>query len=101
MLARMLERWSWLVSFFGGWASGIHEGILRSRDRSAGYKGSRLRRLLPPVFLSIVVLLVASKWSWIDAQARAVVVLSSILETPTLTSGVEGATGKPRFANTS
>ena len=57
--------------------------------------------MLLPVFLSIVVLLVVSKWSWIDAQARTVVVLSSILETPALTAVVEGVTGEPRFANTS
>jgi hypothetical protein len=45
----------------------------------------------------IVVLLVGLKWSWIDGQARAVVVLSSILETPRLTPAVEAVTGEPRF----
>src|SRR3712207_858532 len=47
--------------------------------------------------LLIVVLLVGLKWSWIDGQARAVVVLSSILETPRLTPTVEAVTGEPRF----
>jgi pimeloyl-ACP methyl ester carboxylesterase len=55
---------------------------------------------LLPVLL-VVVLLVASGWSWIDAQARAVVVLSSVLETPAVTWVVEGITDEPRFVDAS
>ena len=51
--------------------------------------------------LLIAVLLVVLRWSWIDAQARTVVVLSSVLETPALTPAVEGVTGEPRFVDTS
>ncbi len=44
--------------------------------------------------------LAVAKWSWIDAQARAVVALSPLLETPVLTPAVEAVTGEPRFADT-
>jgi pimeloyl-ACP methyl ester carboxylesterase len=75
--------------------------FVRSRHRAAVNKGMRFPvwRLVLVVFLSIAVLLVALKWSWIDAQARTVVVLSSVLETPTLTQAVEGVTGEPRFVD--
>jgi pimeloyl-ACP methyl ester carboxylesterase len=78
-------------------------GMLGSRDRAAANKGKRLPfwRLLLAALVSIVVLLVASKWSWIDAQVRTVAVLSSVLETPELTPVVEGVTGEPRFVETS
>src|SRR3712207_5985803 len=67
------------------------EGALRARDPAASNKGegSRFRRLLLAMSISIAVLLVGLKWSWIDAQARAMVVLSSVLETPRLTPAVE------------
>ena len=39
--------------------------------------------------------------SWVGAQARAVVVLSTTLPTPVLTWAVEGLTGEPRAAETS
>jgi pimeloyl-ACP methyl ester carboxylesterase len=76
---------------------------LRSRDRAAADKGKRFPygRFLLAVLLSTAVLLVASKWSWIDAQVRTVVVLSSVLEAPTLAPVVEGVTDEPRFAETS
>jgi pimeloyl-ACP methyl ester carboxylesterase len=53
------------------------------------------------MFLLVVVLLVSLEWSWIDAQARTVVVLSSVLEAPGVTGAVEGVTGEPRFVETS
>jgi pimeloyl-ACP methyl ester carboxylesterase len=57
--------------------------------------------LLPVSLLILVMLLVGLTWSWIDAQARTVVVLSSMLETPVLTPGVEVVTGEPRFLEAS
>ena len=45
-------------------------------------------------------LLAVLGWSWIDAQARAVVVLSSVLEPPVLTPALEGVTAGPRFDET-
>jgi pimeloyl-ACP methyl ester carboxylesterase len=76
---------------------------LRAGDRAVGNKGKRFRfrRFLLAASLLIVVLLVGLKWSWIDAQARTVVVLSSVLETPGLTPAVEVVTGEPRFVETS
>jgi dienelactone hydrolase len=84
---------------------------LRSTDRTTGNteKGRWRRlpalrllalRLLALVLLVAVALLAILGWSWIDAQARAVVVLSSVLEPPVLTPAVEGVTAEPRFEET-
>src|SRR5919107_1786207 len=68
--------------------------------------GRRLKTSLPPrrlfvlAFLAGVLALAAVYWSWIDAQARAVVVLSSVLETPVLTPVVEALTSEPRVEDT-
>ena len=51
------------------------------------------------LFLAAVLLAVLG-WSWIDAQARAVVVLSSVLEPPVLAPAVRGVTAEPRFEET-
>ena len=48
----------------------------------------------------VVVVLVAAGWSWIDAQTRAVVVVSSVLETPIQTPAVEAATEEPVVEDT-
>lgn len=37
--------------------------------------------------------------SWVDAQARAVVVISSVLDAPVLTPAAEAVSGEPRFAD--
>ncbi len=50
--------------------------------------------------LAVVVSLAAYYWAWIDAQARAVVVLSSVLETPVLTPAVEALTEEPSLEDT-
>jgi pimeloyl-ACP methyl ester carboxylesterase len=73
---------------------------LRSKDRIAGSKGKKSWRFLPLALVLIAALLVGLKWSWIDAQARTVVVLSSVLETPVLTPVVDDVTGEPRFVDT-
>jgi pimeloyl-ACP methyl ester carboxylesterase len=40
---------------------------------------------------------VVAGWSWVDAQARAVVALSAVLEPPVVGPTVEVVTGEPRF----
>ena len=48
----------------------------------------------------VVAVLVVAGWSWIDAQARAVVVVSSVLETPVLTPAAETVTEEPVVEDT-
>ena len=48
----------------------------------------------------VVAVLVVAGWSWIDAQARAVVVVSSVFETPVLTSAAEAVTEEPVVEDT-
>ena len=79
---------------------------MRSADRitSNAEKGRwrrlpALRLLVLALFLAVVLLAVLG-WSWIDAQARAVVVLSSVLEPPVLTPAFQGVTAEPRFEET-
>ncbi len=62
--------------------------------------GLRPRRLFVLAFLAGAVALAAIYWSWIDAQARAAVLLSSVLETPVLTPAVEALTREPRVEDT-
>ncbi|CAA9408382.1 MAG: hypothetical protein AVDCRST_MAG22-1698 [uncultured Rubrobacteraceae bacterium] len=38
-------------------------------------------------------------WSWIDAQARALVVISSVLDAPVLTPAAEALSGEPRLSD--
>ena len=60
----------------------------------------RPRRLFVLAFLAGAVALAAIYWSWIDAQARAMVVLSSVLETPSLTPAVQALTREPSIEDT-
>jgi pimeloyl-ACP methyl ester carboxylesterase len=62
--------------------------------------GLRPRRLLVLAFLAGAVALAAVYWSWIDAQARAAVVLSSVLDTPGLTPAVGALTREPDAEDT-
>ena len=72
--------------------------------RSDGHGGAKIllrpRRLLLLTLFVAAVFLALIYWSWIDAQARAVVVLSSILETPVLTLAVEVLTKEPQVEDT-
>jgi pimeloyl-ACP methyl ester carboxylesterase len=72
-------------------------GTLRTSVRSVGSSRGRLLRVLSLVVCAVVVGLAVVYWSWVDAQARAVVVISSVLEAPVLTPVVEGVSGEPRF----
>jgi hypothetical protein len=52
---------------------------LQGEDLAKGGTGRRLRRVFYHVFVAILVGLVIAYWSWVDAQARAVVVISTVL----------------------
>jgi pimeloyl-ACP methyl ester carboxylesterase len=60
----------------------------------------RLRRLFLLTLLGAAAVLVVAGWSWIDAQARAAVVLSSVLGTPILTPTVQALTREPNVEDT-
>ena len=51
------------------------------------------------MFAAILVGLAVAYWPQVDAQAQAVVVISSILDAPVLTPAVDAASGEPRFAD--
>ena len=52
------------------------------------------------VLLAAVLGLALSFWSWVDAQARAVVVISSVLDTPVLAPAVGATSGDPHLSDT-
>ena len=62
--------------------------------------GLRSRRLFVLALLAVLVILVAANWPTVSAQARAAVVLSSVLETPVLTPAVETLTREPNVEDT-
>jgi pimeloyl-ACP methyl ester carboxylesterase len=62
--------------------------------------GRRLRRTFYVVLLAVLLGLTVSFWSWVDAQARAVVVMSSVLDAPVLTPAVRATSGEPRLSDT-
>ena len=57
----------------------------------------RLRRVFYLVMLAVLIGLLVSYWSWVDAQVRAAVVISSVLEAPILTPAAEAMGGEPGF----
>jgi pimeloyl-ACP methyl ester carboxylesterase len=61
--------------------------------------GRRLRRIFYVVLLAALLGLTVSFWSWVDAQSRAVVVISSVLDTPVLTPAVRATSGDPRLSD--
>src|SRR5215210_3694749 len=71
---------------------------LRGKGSAEGFSGRRLRRVLYLVLLAVVIGLSISYWSWVDAQARALVVILSVLDTPVITPAVEAAGEEPHFA---
>ena len=62
--------------------------------------GRRLRRAFYVVVIAMLVGLVVSFWSWVDAQVRAAVVISSVLDAPVLTPAVKATSGDPRLSDT-
>src|SRR5215210_5625323 len=90
-------RWFALHSY-GRTRSSPAGKTLREKDAAERFSSRRLRRLLYLVLLAVMVGLSISYWSWVDAQARAFVVISSVLDTPVLTPAVEVAGEESRFA---
>jgi pimeloyl-ACP methyl ester carboxylesterase len=70
---------------------------LRGKDSAKKLSGRRLRRAFYLVSLAVVIGLLISYWSWVDAQARAVMVISSVLDAPVLTPAAEAVSGDPGF----
>src|SRR5918995_1347058 len=64
------------------------------------YPRRRLRCAFYVVLLAALIGLTVSFWSWLDTQARAVVVISSVLDTPVLTPAVRATSGEPRLSDT-
>ena len=52
------------------------------------------------MLLAVVLGLTLSFWSWVDAQARAVVVISSVLDAPVLAPAVTATSGDPHLFDT-
>ena len=73
---------------------------LRSRVAAGKISGRRIRRAFYFVLLALLIGLTVSFWSWVDAQARAVVVISSVLDAPALTPAVSATSGDPRLSDT-
>ena len=60
----------------------------------------RLRHAFYVVLLAALIGVTVSFWSWVDAQARAVVVISSVLDAPVLTPALRAASGEARLSDT-
>jgi pimeloyl-ACP methyl ester carboxylesterase len=73
---------------------------LRTGGNEVVETNPRLRRLFLLALLGGATILVVAGWSWIDAQVRAAVVLSSVLETPILTPSVQALTREPNVEDT-
>jgi pimeloyl-ACP methyl ester carboxylesterase len=76
----------------------VGEALL-GKDSAERLSGRRLWRAFYLVLVAVVIGLSISYWSWVDAQARAAVVISSVLDVPVLTSAVEAAGGGPRLSD--
>ncbi len=57
----------------------------------------RLGRAVALLFLAVLIGLTVAFWSWVDAQARALVLISSVLDAPVVTPVAEAVSGEPRF----
>jgi len=72
---------------------------LRGKDSAGRLSGRKLRRAIYLLLLAVMIGLGLSYWSWVDAQARAVVVISSVLDAPVLTPAVRAASGDPHLSD--
>ena len=57
----------------------------------------RRRGAVLGALLAVLLAVLLVFWSWVDAQARAVVVISSVMDAPVLTPVAEAVSGEPRF----
>jgi hypothetical protein len=73
---------------------------LRGRVAAGKISGRRLLRASYVVLVAVLVGLTISFWSWVDAQARAVVVISSVLDAPAITPAVRATSGDLRLSDT-
>ena len=74
---------------------------MREKHRADVDAGRGLRRAIYLAPFVVLVGLLAAYWSWVDAQARAAVVISSVLEAPVLKPTVDAASGEPRLGDVS
>jgi len=69
---------------------------LRGRVAAGKISGRRFLRASYVVLVAVLVGLTILLWSWVDAQARAVVVISSVLDAPAITPAVKATSGDLR-----
>jgi pimeloyl-ACP methyl ester carboxylesterase len=74
---------------------------LRGKDSAERLSRRSLRRAFFLVMLAVLIGILVSYWSWVDAQVRAAVVISSVLEAPILTPAAEAVSGEPGFEDVS
>ena len=74
-------------------------GVAGVRNAVQKLPGRRLRRAIYLVLLAVLIGLTIAYWSWVDAQARAVVVISSVLDAPVLSPAVRVVSGEPRLSD--
>jgi len=72
---------------------------LRGSNAAGKRSGKGLRRAFYLVLFAALAALTITYWSWVDAQARAVVVISSVLDVPVLSPAVETVSGDPRLSD--
>lgn len=74
---------------------------MQGKQRTAEGTGGRFRRVsllaLLVVLVGTLVAFAVAYRSWVDAQARAIVVISSVLEAPVLTPTADAVSGEPSF----
>lgn len=72
-----------------------------NKHPTAGGVRNRLWRVSLLALFAVLAGLAFAYWSWVDAQVRAAVVISSVLEAPVLTPAAEVVSGEPRFEDVS
>ncbi len=70
---------------------------MRGKERTGESVGRSFWQAFLLALFAVLAGTLALYWSWVEAQARAVVVISSVLEAPVLTPAVDAVSGEPRF----